>query len=98
MPDNEMIPVHVERELGSEGAPTGKYVFTADDLHHFYYPEFDADRMERHLDTVGYTYQEFRPMIREMERQFGELTAAPEKPAAKTSGKPPTDPPAKETE
>ena len=63
-------PVKVERELGSDGQPTGKYVFVVDDLHHYYYEEFDADRMERHLDGAGYTFREFRPMIAEMERQY----------------------------
>ena len=77
-------PVKVERELGSDGQPTGKYVFVVEDLHHYYYEEFDPDRMERHLDGAGYTYREFRPMIAEMERQHTELTAtAPAKGRAK---------------
>ena len=88
----EGIPVRVERELNSAGDETGKFVFNVNGLHDFYYPDFDPDRMEYHLERAGYTYREFRVMIREMERQYEALNADPHEqddpPQAKEKGKP----------
>ena len=36
------IPVRVEREIGSDGEPTGKTEFVVDELYHYYEPEFDV--------------------------------------------------------
>ena len=79
----EGIPIHVEKEIGSDGEETGKFVFVANDLQHYYHTEFDPERMEWQLEEAGYQFREFRPMLREMERQYEELTAAPaDEPAA----------------
>ena len=87
----EGIPVLVEKEINSLGDETGKFVFVANDLHHYYCPDFDADRMEYHLEQAGYKHREFRPMLREMERQFEALAEPHEQddsPQAKEKGKP----------
>ena len=92
MPDNSPIPVRVERELGSDGEPTATYVFTVNELHRFYRAEFDPGYMEAKLENAGYKHREFRPMIREMERQYEALKAEPHEqddpPQAKEKGKP----------
>ena len=92
MADKDIIPVEVAPEFGSAGQPTGKYVFTVDNLHRFYYADFDAGRIERHLDACGYTYEQFRPMVSEMERQFHELQAPAPKDSAKKSPPAPEEP------
>ena len=99
MPDT--IPAVVERELGSDGEPTGRFVFIVDDLHRFYEPDYDPDRMEFLLEQAGYTYRQFRGIIRDLDAQFQALTPPPPKPAAARGKKsapaeepPPTEEPA----
>ena len=90
------IPVHVEREMGSDGEPTGKYVFVVGELHHYYEPNFDAGRMQRRLVNAGYEFHEFLPIINEMQRQYDELSDEQILAAAKksTGKKPPAEEPA----
>ena len=81
------IPVRVEREIGSDGEPTGKTVFVVDELYHYYESEFDVGRMQRRLVNAGYDFREFLPVINEMQRQYDALEAAPAPAAAKTKTK-----------
>ena len=71
------IPVRVEREIGSDGEPTGKTEFVVDELYHYYEPEFDVGRMQRRLVNAGYDFREFLPIINEMQRQYDALGATP---------------------
>ena len=73
----EGIPVNVEIELGSEGNPTGKFVFTVNNLHRYYYEDFEPEALEFQMEQAGYGYRDHRVMLREMERQFEELKAGP---------------------
>ena len=86
------IPVRVEREIGSDGEPTGKYVFVVNELHNYYETNFDPGRMQRRLVNAGYEFQEFLPIINEMQWQYEDLKAEPHEPddppQAKEKGKP----------
>lgn len=95
---NDDIPVHVEREMGSDGEPTGKYVFEVNNLHKFYYADFDPGVMEVKLENAGYNHREFRPIIREMERQHDALQDAAILAKAKAPTKKPVAPVEEPTE
>ena len=71
MVDNQKtIDVRVKRELGSEGEPTGKYVFTVDNMYRFYYAEFHPARMEWHLEQAGYPPRQIAAAVEDMGDQY----------------------------
>ena len=69
------IPVHVAWETGSDGELTGKVVFVVNDLHRYYYANFDPGVMEANLENAGYTWRQIEPLIAEMQRQYEALIA-----------------------
>ena len=76
MVDNQKtIDVRVKRELGSEGEPTGKYVFTVDNMYRFYYAEFHPARMEWHLEQAGYPPRQIAAAVEDMGDQYAVLAA-----------------------
>ena len=69
------IPVHVAWETGSDGELTGKVVFVVNNLHRYYYADFDPRVMEANLENAGYTWRQIEPLIAELQRQYEALIA-----------------------
>ena len=67
--------VFVERDLGSDGEPTGRYVFIVGNHLKYYFNDFDAARMEFLLEEAGYGYRDFEIMVYEMGEQYLALVA-----------------------